>query len=490
MVTSTGEIFAQEDIFNEISQKDIHWSTVSLSEVIDRDFRLEASVFNIRGKHAKEVVENCKWPIRRLFGDNSFIENAFYPGRFKRVYVDENCEKAVGFLGSSEMLDVRPIPEKYLLPNKTDIPKLSVEEDYILLSRSGTIGNLTYVSKTLKRFLISEHAIRIICKEYPGYIYTFMKSDIGQALIKSNTYGAVVDQIEPDHLKNVFVPDPDPKIKQQIHQLIKNSYFLRDQSNILIDEAQKLLISELQLPPIHELECEKFVPDHEIKNYSVKLSDLDMRLDGSYHVPITSSIISHINKYADEVVNLGNERISKQIILPGRFKRVYVEEGQGVVFFGGKQLYELDPSNKKYLSLSHHKKRIAEQLTLKEKMILITCSGTIGKVNIVPHHWNGWTANQHILRVIPADENIAGYIYTWLSSKYGYELINRFTYGAVVDEIDDKQLGKVQIPLLKNKDIQNKINNLVLEANKKRSEAYILEQEALQIMNDLVYQVK
>ena len=31
---------------------------------------------------------------------------------------------------------------------------------------------------------------------------------------------------------------------------------------------------------------------------------------------------------------------------------MYVEEGYGKVFIGGKQLYELDPSNKKYLSIN------------------------------------------------------------------------------------------------------------------------------------------
>lgn len=65
-------------------------------------------------------------------------------------------------------------------------------------------------------------------------------------------------------------------------------------------------------------------------------------------------------------------------------------------------------------------------------------------------------------------------------------MIRRFKYGAVVDEIDGKQTSQVQIPLLKNKDSQKKINNLVLEANQKRYKAYLLEQEALNIINTQV----
>ncbi|MDD5344866.1 MAG: restriction endonuclease subunit S [Smithella sp.] len=156
------------------------------------------------------------------------------------------------------------------------------------------------------------------------------------------------------------------------------------------------------------------------------------------------------------------------------------------MFFGGKQLYELDPSNKKYLSQSHHSDRVGDDLKIHTNTILITRSGTIGKLNIAPEHWNNWVPNEHIIRVVPANDEISGYIYAWLSSDYAYHLITRYTYGAVVDEIDDKQVSQISIPLLRSIDIQKNINNKVLEANTKRTEAYKLEQEALKILNEQV----
>jgi type I restriction-modification system, M subunit len=216
-------------------------------------------------------------------------------------------------------------------------------------------------------------------------------------------------------------------------------------------------------------------------------------------------IVSELQKYSllntnidikgkayEEIVGatIGDERISSKVILPGRFKRVYVEEGYGRVFIGGKQLGELDPTNKKYLSLTHHADRIAKQLELHENMTLITCSGTIGKVALVGKQWENWTANQHIIRVVPACDDIAGYLNIFLSSEYGHQLITRFTYGSVVDEIDDNHIRQIVIPLLKNKDVQKKINDLALEASQKRYEAYMLEQEALKIMNEEVIYAK
>ncbi len=263
---------------------------------------------------------------------------------------------------------------------------------------------------------------------------------------------------------------------------------MSSQSNALIDEATQLLIDELHLPSIEDFDVDLYKKDASVDTFSVKLSDMNGRVDASYHVPIVNAIVEHLKKYAAEVTTIGDERISSDVVLPGRFKRVYVDEGYGRVFIGGKQLYELDPSNKKFLSIVHHEERITRQLELHENMTLITCSGTIGKVALVGKQWEKWTANQHIIRVIPACIDIAGYINIFLSTDYGHELIKRFTYGSVVDEIDDNHVRQVQIPILKNQDIQKQINDLALQANQKRYEAYMLEQKALKIMDyEVIY---
>ena len=461
------------------------WTSVSIQEVDEKGYRLEASVYGIEGRQARRDLGKCRWPVVNLADE--FIENAFYGSRAKRLYIDKSNKNAVGFLGSAEMLSVQPKPVKFLL-RKDGIGKFSVEKGQVLLSRSGTIGNVTYVSSTLEKYFISEHAIRISCYGYPGYIYAFLKSKIGRIFVKSNTFGAVINQIEPEHLNNIPIPNPPPILKQQIHNLIEGSFRLRDESNGLMDEAQALLKEALQLPDIEKLQekTKQFDKKAGVVNYSVPLKNLDNRLDGSYYEPIVKTIEQHLGKMAKKVTTIGDSRISQAVILPGRFKRIYVEEGSGIVFFGGKQIYELDPSNKKYLSLKHHGERIKNQLTLQENMIMITCSGTIGKVTIVPKHWEGWTVNQHIIRVVPASNEIAGYLYAWLSSDYAYPLINRFTYGAVVDEIDDKQVSQITIPLLNDLCVQKQINIKVLDANKKRAKAYELEQEALNILDEKV----
>ncbi len=461
----------------------LKWTTVGVREVSEKGYRLEASVYSNDSRQARKDLEQCKWEVVHL-GDE-FIEDAFYLGRFKRIYVAE--KDGVPFILPSQITEIHPKANKFISPTTNiDMKSTRVKKGQVLLTRSGTIGVVSYVSKTLENQSISDDVIRIETRPYSGYIYAYLKSKIGRLLIETNNYGSVIKHIEPEHLNHIPIPNPPPILKQTIHNLIEESFKLRDESNELMDEAQALLKEALHLPDVEELQAEQVDQKTGMLNYSVPLSALGNRLDASYHVPIVQAIEQHLQKTAKEIVRVGDSRISQSVILPGRFKRVYVEEGRGIVFFGGKQIYELGPSNKKYLSVSQHGDRIKNQLTLRENMTMITCSGTIGKVTIVPEHWEGWTANQHIIRVVPTNNEIAGYLYAWLSSNYAYPLITRHTYGAVVDEIDSKQVSDIAIPLLRDENTQQEINNRVLTANKKRAEAYNLEQEALTVLDEQV----
>lgn len=469
----------------ETQSFNLKWASVVVQEVVEKDYRLEASVYGIEARQARKDLEQCRWDIVHLFGEKG-LATAYHGLRFKRIYVEKSD---LPIYQPAQINELYPRPSAYISDlTRTDIDALRVRKGQVLLTCSGTIGNCAYVRNTLDNLIFSHDLIRIEPKEYNGFIYAFLKSRIGRLLITTNNYGAVVKHIEPEHLNNIPIPDPSPSIKQVIHNLVEESFQLRDESNELMDEAQDLLKEVLQLPAIEALQeqAEQFDKTADVLNYSVSSSELIDRLDGSYYVPIVKVIEREIAKTAREIVKVGDNRISQSVILPGRFKRVYVEEGNGVPFIGGKQIFELDPNNKKYLSIGQHKEKIVDDLEIHTNSILITRSGTIGKVAIVPEHWEGWIPNEHIIRVVPSSDEIAGYLYAWLSSDYAYPLITRYTYGAVVDEINDKQVAAISIPLLHDANTQKEINDKVLEANRKRTEAYELEQEALTVLDEKV----
>lgn len=466
------------------NEPSLKWCSVSLTDIIMHGKRMEASVYDIEAKKARQIINACKYPLTTIGGENGLTTSYTCP-RFKRIWVEKSD---LPIYQPATIVDVYPLPDGYISHlTKTNIDELRVKRGQVLLTCSGTIGKVSYVSDTLNDKIFSHDLLRIDCLNPidRGYVYTYLKSKIGRKLLLSNSYGAVITHIESEHLSYVPIPDAPIEIKEKINELIIKSYELRDQSNRLIDEATKLLVNELRLPDENEFREKK---KNSVSTFSVKLSTMDLRADASYHIPEVDTLVNHMKNYADEITTIGDKRLSKKIVLAGVFKRTYVSGKFGYPFLGGKEITQLDPETDKYLSKCIHKTRYEKELKVTENTILVSDRGTVGNVAIVPKHWDGYAVSQNVLKLVPASDKVAGYLYIYLNSIYGKLLVRRQTYGAVVDMIDNNSLSCVQIPLLKNQRVQKQINELALEANQKRYEAYLYEEEAIKMLyKEIIY---
>lgn len=468
----------------------LKYASISIDEIIASKLRFEANVYNVEGRKAKEILKNCKWELKTICGLEGFA-NAYHRGRFKRIYIDK---KGIPIFQPSQILEIYPKPYKFISEfTDTDINALKVKKGQILLSCSGTIGKVSIVTAKLNEQVFSHDLIRInsINENEIGYIYTYLLSDIGNTILVTNNYGAVIKHIEPEHLENVPIPNPSKEIKEKIHNLIMTSFDLRDQANELIDQAEKLLVDALKLPSFDTLQPNYYDTKSEVKTFSVRLDLLNNRFDGSYHNPVVMNIIDCFLDNAESIKTLSD--LCSDITMPGIFKRNYVSKEDGVPFLGTNDILQLSPNVEKFLSKTTHKTLIEKQLSVKENTILITDRGTIGNVALVPEYYEKgkWTISQNSIRLVPQSNDIAGYIYIFLNSEYGKALSKRETYGAVIDMIDPNNARQIPIPILKQKDIMQEINDLALKANKLRAKAYYKEQDALKILNDeVIYATK
>lgn len=111
--------------------------------------------------------------------------------------------------------------------------------------------SLAYIVSELQKYSLLNTNIDIKGKAY-------LKSKVGNRILLTNSYGAVITHIEPEHLATVPIPDAPDTLKLKIGNLVIRSYALRDESNNLIDEATKLLIDELHLPAIDDFSVNYF----------------------------------------------------------------------------------------------------------------------------------------------------------------------------------------------------------------------------------------
>ena len=469
---------------NRALGRDLPYSSVGLNEILNSELRLDASFYDLEFRKAKNLLERCKSSLKPLYGDSGFSGDVNYPGRFKRVFVDSG----IPIFTASQILDFEPKTDKFISrKTMTEIDTLRLLENQIVMTRSGSIGNIAIVSETLKDKVFSDDVIRInFTNEIDvGYVYAFLKTSIGKQLVGHNTYGSVIKHIEPDHLKSILIPDAPSEVKDHINEKIRKVYALRDQAVSLFATSREQLFTYLGLQNFEEFLVEVNKRGYRRTAFTVKTSKLNDRLDASFHDKIPQFIEKEIERTNCEITNLDDPSVSKKITLPGRFKRIYVSEGNGIPFLSGGDITQFLPSQIKYLSISHHSKRINRELKLDKGSILITCSGTIGNVMLVPSHYEGWTASQHMIRVIPSEIADPGYLFAYLSSEYGRNLIRQWSYGAVVPEVDRRQVSRIKIPLL-SEEKQHEIGKTALEASKKWSTAYYLEMSAINELEDMI----
>lgn len=90
--------------------------------------------------------------------------------------------------------------------------QLKIEEGDILISRSGTIGKVTYATKDLaENYLISDDLVRIRVKdpELRAYLLAYFTSQTALSLMLLDEYGSVQQYLQPRHIQEMLIPVPD-----------------------------------------------------------------------------------------------------------------------------------------------------------------------------------------------------------------------------------------------------------------------------------------
>ena len=163
-----------------------------------------------------EIGEKPGWKVEKL----GAIAQVFNGPRFKRPYADKGVTVGPGivrYFTGNAVTQTRGENVKYLdlakaKPNQVKmINKLYLHSGMILITDSGTIGRVIYATSYHDGAVGTNNLIRVVTENdaLRGYIYQFLSSKLGQDQLKANIYGAIVDHIEPDHVKDIRVPIPE-----------------------------------------------------------------------------------------------------------------------------------------------------------------------------------------------------------------------------------------------------------------------------------------
>lgn len=399
---------------------------------------------------------NCK-PLEEL-------ATVWNPPIFKRQFC-KKTERAIPYCQSSDVTNALEGSDVYI--NKIQATKVRsvVEENQILVTGFGTIGNTRLINELSAGISYANNACRIQVKDKGsyGYIYAVMSSKYVVSQLNKNASGSVVRYIEAPGIKKTLIPNISKVKQEKINTLIIESSKLRVEANKLLSESHRTIKENL---------C--FSSGRIKSKVSIKIlmnSHLK-RFEAECFISKGKEIIAHIK--TGEYVLLKN--VSEEIYRPGIFKRFYVDKG--IEFFGGADIVKAIPQS--YKKLSKAKTKHLGSLKIKENQILITCGGTIGYSVLVDRFLSGKTASQHIIRV-EANKIKAGYLFAFLSSDLGIKAIQSFTYGSVIPQIEPHHLELLPIPILEDS-IMNKIHDMIMLYKENISIAIEKELEAINLV--------
>ncbi|EEY50717.1 restriction endonuclease subunit S [Vibrio cholerae] len=411
------------------------------------------------------------------------IKGIIHAGRLKRIWVNDpnhgypfltttnihisNLEK-ISYIASSIVAGKR---------------NLLVKKDWILITRSGTIGRLAFCRPDMDDFACTEDVMRVVADESKidaGYLYAFLSSTFGVQQIIAGTYGAIIQHIEPEHVKDIPVPRFAKDLEANIGSKIKSSAQKRADANSLMVSAGKQINEHFSFP-------NKLALSHRIFTHSAASSSLvQNRMDATYHDQIAQLSDELIEKAGAEN-NLAELGI--QALEGNRMKQIFTGEDYGVPFFTSGEIFRADVTPERFLLRKSLKGD--EVWQTREEDLLIARSGQVGGI-IGTGVWadsrfDGACVSPHVLKLRVTNQSVdAGYLYAFLCcTDVGYRQLIRGAAGSSVPFLSVSDILAIKLPRM-SEDDEARIGEMVRQAGRLAAEAQRLEKEAVKMVEDAI----
>ncbi|MGD9685483.1 MAG: restriction endonuclease subunit S [Desulfobacter sp.] len=453
------------------------------SEVYAGAIRLESGFYGSEGYRAVRAMKKSGFQLGTV---GQFAAVRWF-GPFARTYVADHTA-GVAFLSSADMMCAKLEPKNYLSKALTqNLERLLVSDETILISCSGTIGNVVICSKDYNGVAVSQHAIRVsvLDKDDMGFLYAFLQSEPGQFLVTRNKSGSVIESIYEADVSSLAIPILPKKLRHELTRLIREAKSLRVKANKLLGEAEAEVKTSCNLPDLEDLKPDNLIAnDGEATTFICSSAQRlamngqfgTLRMDATYHDPTACALSKHI---LSQTTGTTLGKILHEVRRSSLRQRYYVDTAsQGVPIIGGKQLMQLRPNEIKFLSKTLTRNIKAEKV--EKNWVLVSCGGTIGRALLVHRNYEGWCASEHVMRLVPDQTKIfPGFLYAFLSSPYGEVQIDAQTHGSVIIQIRDFEFETIAIPLPK--DRGESIHNKVIQAFDARADARLAEDKAIEL---------
>ncbi len=352
-------------------------ATATSAWLLDEGNRLDASFHLSDGRMAKALFKKSPCPVEPL---SKLTTDIFSGPRFRRHYVS-SPETGIPFLSGSDIVKADFNTTKLISKKMTNsLEALKVEKGWTLVTRSGTIGLTAFTNDDFLGKALTEDVIRIVPNEEmieSGYLYTFLASKFGYALLTQFNYGGVIKHIEPHHITDLPIPLLPERQRQEIHALIEEAARLRVEGNGLLQEAEDMLIQTLDIESelLKQL-TSAFEKDTKM-SFVVSASKVTaLTLRARNYSPRLHKVIEVLSKWnSDNLIDV----LAAEPFYTGRFKRIPSSSKNAIELLSQGAIFEMKPTGNLI------SKRAIPNLSneiVKKGTILVPGQGSLGENEI------------------------------------------------------------------------------------------------------------
>jgi len=350
------------------------------------------------------------------------------------------------------------------------LKRSQIKEDYLITKITG-VGRMAVSTVAPQNFEgnINQHlvAIKTKSREISEILATFLNSDIGERLASRRSTGGTRPALDYKALLGIPVI-----LNPKIVSVMQSAYKTREEK---LKQADKLLNS-IDGYVRQQLDIDYTEPEEE-KIYTVNLQDLEgSRQDPHYHNPKFATVIKQLKagKYPIEILG----KYITEIRYGASLKNDYVDDGIPLL-----RIVNLKPNNidlTDVVQLPKSKAKVMGNCYVYKGDLLISRSGTIGIVAVVPKEADGFAYGSFMIKFKLNDELDSNYASVWLNSDISKLLVQRERIGAIQGNITIPTIQGFLLPIPP-LDRQKEIASGVTEKYRKVAD---LKNEASKLLED------
>lgn len=439
---------------------DLQWRSVPVSLMLRGERRIDADGWLSSGHGIRTAIE-----ARHGWDTIGDVADLRMPSRIKQVFVSQ--EFGVPYLNTSQVFDIRPRPRKFLAASKTtDVAGRQSVQGTILVMRSASPGRCTLVTHAHEGAFISDHFIRVKPREpkIGGWLYAFLRSVPGQAMMTGSQYASIIRHIEPSHLSALPIPRVADKVADDFSGRKERVLALRNQSLQLAEEADALFADAIGAVP--ESNDAAFVVS------SADLSGGRRRLEAAFYTPRARAIIDRF-KTTEPLYS-----VTDRVWWMTRFRRFYGDSG--IPYLSADELFTINPQRSKRILVAPDDSH--RDYFVDAGWIVMACSGQVYGLNgsailTTERHANVFFSHD-LIRIVPNRARIrAGYLVVALTHRsLGRPLVIRTAYGTSIPHLDPEDIAACPVVRL-DEHIEHAIADRSDASAKARAAADVLDTE-------------